>query len=38
MPNPKDDALEPNGKLKRKEYGRELAYGEAGKPRILEGA
>jgi len=25
MPNPKDDALEPDGKLKRKEYERELA-------------
>jgi hypothetical protein len=25
MPNPKDDALEPDGKLKRKEYVRELA-------------
>jgi polyphosphate kinase 2 (PPK2 family) len=25
MPNPKDDALEPDGKLKRKAYERELA-------------
>jgi polyphosphate kinase 2 (PPK2 family) len=25
MPKPKDDALEPHGKLKRKEYERELA-------------
>jgi polyphosphate kinase 2 len=25
MPNPKDDALEPDGKLKRKDYERELA-------------
>jgi hypothetical protein len=25
MPNPKDDALEPDGKLKRQEYGAELA-------------
>ncbi len=25
MPNPKDEALEPDGKLKRKDYEREFA-------------